>query len=1190
MGKEVLTKLYSEGNEHCLSYELESYLISSEATELSNLSRIAAGSGAEKWCAVVSAICQRFLSFLAQETHLKEWACVLKKDAEKLMKLQQEANEARESSANLIKIIEDEKKSMAKERESLVLQELQLDDCKKAVAESEKQIAVSLAEAQRKSEELCLEKALIEEKRQQVNALEEQVKKTLQDVQLETDNLNKQKLVLQNQQSQALEKEKSLETQWLEVNNESDKLKQEWEKLNEERMLDKKEKKATKDMREQLAAKEDMLRCFEKELEEKCIAVENLARKLNAREKLLKNIKKQYDDERTQLNEIMANLDVERNSTEERKAEIEALRGTVEAARESLAKDMESADERMKEWENRIKQQEDEVLQKQELLERLEVQVRTEQEHFHVLHNKVQKEQEKMAEELKKQENNLRQHESILEKKDEDLRKHMQKLVEKRNVLDIKLKQLKEIEIRTESLEKELHKRHEEHLMKVESHAKDYKSQMEQLETIRHDLHQKNVDIDRRFQEVRALKKEVKLWQKDAEKNMNKKLEELLKERSGLEVEKQNLKNLQIEVQKATTKLMDDILGFEHASKKLDTFRRKIDVSQNMLEMVTDHFLKQSKFMREREVGLKAKEQHVETLQCDLEQRIKALFNKETELRLKEQALNLSTDGFKSEKSSGSKDNQQMSDSTLNIHFKITEEKLEVSKNLQFPSAVRKEQNTDLHSQGEGKVREASQDASDLEILQQEFVKILKERESLKAQQHKLEETKNEVRDAKLMLAAQLQATKDMVVEASITAQKASREREALERERRLLGRAQKEMEFALSSRKVKVSLEEKLQDERRLMEEEKEPGMCVINNSGQMRRQYVDTVETHGRSINGPERPGQVSSTATVAGAASHSFSDHDVRIQHDLPTAQIMHPSLHFDLNMINLWRENECAKIEREEKMILNKISRLHNQLQEDVNQAGLQDVSNDLEVTSFPTAMRHDSNNYNLFQRDLGPSLEALQMPVQSSDTHRHDIYRESLDEASEGFLSENEGTVLRDGKQCHEVDDHVQENNDICFHEANPNQNRLESMMQSLVTARQASRGRLQRTKALLQSIPLAGRSLVMAEVQQALCALTDRLQLMEQMEDELADELREAYQKALPDSEGILVDKVELLCKMEDQQTLRAEWEEDMQCQLEKVSVLQATSQRSSSCFSTPVKRTVFDRIVSSPSTNQSIR
>ncbi|KAH7286938.1 hypothetical protein KP509_32G028600 [Ceratopteris richardii] len=1040
------------------------------------------------------------------------------------MKLQQEANEARESSANLIKIIEDEKKSMAKERESLVLQELQLDDCKKAVAESEKQIAVSLAEAQRKSEELCLEKALIEEKRQQVNALEEQVKKTLQDVQLETDNLNKQKLVLQNQQSQALEKEKSLETQWLEVNNESDKLKQEWEKLNEERMLDKKEKKATKDMREQLAAKEDMLRCFEKELEEKCIAVENLARKLNAREKLLKNIKKQYDDERTQLNEIMANLDVERNSTEERKAEIEALRGTVEAARESLAKDMESADERMKEWENRIKQQEDEVLQKQELLERLEVQVRTEQEHFHVLHNKVQKEQEKMAEELKKQENNLRQHESILEKKDEDLRKHMQKLVEKRNVLDIKLKQLKEIEIRTESLEKELHKRHEEHLMKVESHAKDYKSQMEQLETIRHDLHQKNVDIDRRFQEVRALKKEVKLWQKDAEKNMNKKLEELLKERSGLEVEKQNL------------------------------------------------------------------EQHVETLQCDLEQRIKALFNKETELRLKEQALNLSTDGFKSEKSSGSKDNQQMSDSTLNIHFKITEEKLEVSKNLQFPSAVRKEQNTDLHSQGEGKVREASQDASDLEILQQEFVKILKERESLKAQQHKLEETKNEVRDAKLMLAAQLQATKDMVVEASITAQKASREREALERERRLLGRAQKEMEFALSSRKVKVSLEEKLQDERRLMEEEKEPGMCVINNSGQMRRQYVDTVETHGRSINGPERPGQVSSTATVAGAASHSFSDHDVRIQHDLPTAQIMHPSLHFDLNMINLWRENECAKIEREEKMILNKISRLHNQLQEDVNQAGLQDVSNDLEVTSFPTAMRHDSNNYNLFQRDLGPSLEALQMPVQSSDTHRHDIYRESLDEASEGFLSENEGTVLRDGKQCHEVDDHVQENNDICFHEANPNQNRLESMMQSLVTARQASRGRLQRTKALLQSIPLAGRSLVMAEVQQALCALTDRLQLMEQMEDELADELREAYQKALPDSEGILVDKVELLCKMEDQQTLRAEWEEDMQCQLEKVSVLQATSQRSSSCFSTPVKRTVFDRIVSSPSTNQSIR
>lgn len=107
--------------------------------------------------------------------------------------------------------------------------------------------------------------------------------------------------------------------------------------------------------------------------------------------------------------------------------------------------------------------------------------------------------------------------------------------------------------------------------------------------------------------------------------------------------------------------------------------------------------------------------------------------------------------------------------------------------------------------------------------------------------------------------------------------------------------------------------------------------------------------------------------------------------------------------------------------------------------------------------------------------------------------------------------------------------------------------------------------------------------------QQALCALTERLNLMEQMEDELADGLRAAYRIAIPISEGIIVDKVELLCKMEEQQTLTAEWEKDMLCQLEKISILQANSQPTSK-FGTPIKGTELDQIVSPPSTNQSTR
>jgi hypothetical protein len=74
---------------------------------------------------------------------------------------------------------------------------------------------------------------------------------------------------------------------------------------------------------------------------------------------------------------------------------------------------------------------------------------------------------------------------------------------------------------------------------------------------------------------------------------------------------------------------------------------------------------------------------------------------------------------------------------------------------------------------------------------------------------------------------------------------------------------------------------------------------------------------------------------------------------------------------------------------------------------------------------------------------------------------------------------------------------------------------------------------------------------------------------MEQIEEGLESHLRKAYETESSESEGMLVDKVQLLCRMEEQQSLRAEWEEDMQRQLETISMLQAAS-RSSPNFSTP--------------------
>ncbi|KAI5062429.1 hypothetical protein GOP47_0022968 [Adiantum capillus-veneris] len=542
------------------------------------------------------------------------------------------------------------------------------------------------------------------------------------------------------------------------------------------------------------------------------------------------------------------------------------------------------------------------------------------------------------------------------------------------------------------------------------------------------------------------------------------------------------------------------------------------------------------------------------------------------------------------------RESKQHCDAPLKIHYKITEEKLEVSKNIQLPATPQNEEVNSPITQHKAKRGEASKaeeetETLNLEMLQQEFARILKERESLKVQQHELEETKNEVQDAKLTLAAQLRATKEMVIEASITAQKASWEREALERERRLLGKSQKEIEAALSAREAKLSLDEKkLEKDREFLEDEKERAMGIIYKAGQM-QQLMGTSDIDGVAAKHLEQTAPVSGKTVPGRAANHYCTDHDTQLHHDSSMSVLTHPNPRFDIDMINLWRENEWAKIEREEKVIMDEISRLHCQNQDDIKQSGLRELSNDLEVASFPSSRGVGGNSYHRFQRDLAPSLEALQLPRQGScEVHAQDIYQPVLDEPSDGFFSGSETAFSRGGGKQHlEEMERMHGNHDIYYQDVIPSQNRLENVMQSLVSARQASRSRLHRTKTLLQSLPLTGGGLVITEVQQALCALTERLYLMEQMEDELADELREAYRAALPDSEGIIVDKVELLCKMEEQQTLRAEWEEDMQCQLEKISILQANSQ-ASSCFSTPIKRTVFDRIVSPPSTNQSMR
>ena len=57
-------------------------------------------------------------------------------------------------------------------------------------------------------------------------------------------------------------------------------------------------------------------------------------------------------------------------------------------------------------------------------------------------------------------------------------------------------------------------------MKQVERHAKQYEAELEQLETTKHDLQQKSAELDRRFQEVQAMKKEAKQCQKKIEREL----------------------------------------------------------------------------------------------------------------------------------------------------------------------------------------------------------------------------------------------------------------------------------------------------------------------------------------------------------------------------------------------------------------------------------------------------------------------------------------------------------------------------------------------------------------------------------------------------------------------------------------------------------------------------------------------
>lgn len=132
--------------------------------------------------------------------------------------------------------------------------------------------------------------------------------------------------------------------------------------------------------------------------------------------------------------------------------------------------------------------------------------------------------------------------------------------------------------------------------------------------------------------------------------------------------------------------------------------------------------------------------------------------------------------------------------------------------------------------------------------------------------------------------------------------------------------------------------------------------------------------------------------------------------------------------------------------------------------------------------------------------------------------------------------------------------------------SSPSKKELEMLMRNLRQTRQASRIQLQSMESGIFSFPPS----FTVPVQQGLSALSARLSLMEQIEEGLESQLRKAFEFQRQDSEGVLVDKVQLLSRMQEQQSLRAEWEEDMKEQVETIGMLQAPTFHVTSEFGSP--------------------
>lgn len=409
------------------------------------------------------------------------------------------------------------------------------------------------------------------------------------------------------------------------------------------------------------------------------------------------------------------------------------------------------------------------------------------------------------------------------------------------------------------------------------------------------------------------------------------------------------------------------------------------------------------------------------------------------------------------------------------------------------------------------------------------------------------------------------------------------REREAVEEERKRLIQDRKDAEVSVAMKEEKLAVEAKqLEAMKSMLEQEKAKAMEMIQQAAEkaMSAEHAkaesnlaqwNSIMLHKESLckaSLKDREKELNSTTKIIQRDKTNLQEEKAQVQmlHDvLEREQMEHPYAKFKnsagVDILRNDEENQMAWKEIEKR-------RAREQFVEKANtwNPAVEGSSNDYrrhvaqQEFSFSTTKSVLETN-----GAVGDYGDRFAKNMQGhNELANHTIPEAEWDDTF-GFTNSS-----RNATYNHIAPEKMVVNSNSCqIVEKNgvPNQKRLENVMTNLMYARQASRSRLQRTEnALLAFPPSSG---FITQIQQALNALSARLGLMEQIEEGLESHLRDAYETKLPESERMLIDKVQLLSRMEEQQNLRAEWEEDMQRQLETISMLQASS-RSSPIFSTP--------------------